>query len=199
MPLPPIVSSCLYALGIGCVSNIIAQKLKAYSNDVPFVFDQKLFLQFAFVAVITTPVNYCWQNWLERTFPGWKMVKQKRKASSDDTEKAVFIQDDGENKRAIEEEVRVRDWWNIFKKWFTDCITIGALFNTFLFLVLMGMMEIGDDLRNEMWQIIWDSYKMWPIANFFSTTYCPVERRIVFFSFCGLLWNVYLTLVTARL
>ncbi|KAH8707193.1 hypothetical protein GQ44DRAFT_777477 [Phaeosphaeriaceae sp. PMI808] len=46
--------------------------------------------------------------------------------------------------------------------------------------------QIGDDLRNEMWQIIWDSFKVWPIATF-GTTYYPVERRIVFLSFRGLL------------
>lgn len=128
--MPPIVSSCLLSLAIGSVSNVIAQKMKAYSEGVPFVFDQKLFIKFAVVAVITTPVNYYWQNWLERTFPGWKMVKKTREASNDDEEKAVFLKDDGENKRADQEEVRVRDWWNIFRKWFTDCITMGALLNT---------------------------------------------------------------------
>lgn len=82
------------------------------------------------------------------------MTKQKREATDDDEEKASFIRDDGDNKRAIEEEVRVRDWWNIFRKWFTDCITMGALLNTTMFLVLMGLMEgkstaqIGGDLKN---------------------------------------------------
>lgn len=160
MPLPPIVSSCVLSLAIGCASNVIAQKLKAYSNDAPFVFDGPLFVHFAILAVITTPVNYCWQNWLERTFPGWKMVKQKRAASAsslDDEEKQekqAFLNDDGEDKKAIEDEVRVRDWWNIFRKWFTDCITLGALLNTFMFLALMGLMEgkktaqIADDVKN---------------------------------------------------
>lgn len=205
MPLPPIVSSCIFSLAIGCVSNIIAQKLKAYSDGVPFVFDQKLFVQFAVVAVVTTPVNYHWQAWLERAFPGWKLVKQRRLPTSDDAEKAIPLKEDGENKRAMEEEVRVRNWWNIFRKWFADCITMGALVNTAMFLVLMGYMEgktwaaIGDNLRHDMWPIIWDSYKVWPIANFFSTTYCPVERRIVFLSFCGMIWNVYLTIAATKL
>lgn len=63
---------------------------------------------------------------------------------------------------------------------------------------LMDLQSTADH-GQEMWTIIWDSYKVWPVANFFSTTYCPVERRIVFLSFCGLLWNIYLTLVAARL
>jgi hypothetical protein len=54
-------------------------------------------------------------------------------------------------------------------------------------------------MYKEMFPIIFDSYKVWPIANFFSTTYCPAERRIIFLSCCGLLWNIYLSLVAARL
>lgn len=98
----------------------------------------------------------------------------------------------------------MRDWPNVWKRWFMDYITIGAIFNTLMFLILMGMLkgkgltQIMTDIRKEMWQIIWDGYKMWPIANFLSS-YVPVERRIVFFSCCGLLWNIYLTFVAARL
>jgi hypothetical protein len=54
-------------------------------------------------------------------------------------------------------------------------------------------------MRQELFGLIFDSYKVWPIANFFSTTYFPVEKRMIFLSFCGLLWNIYLSLVAARL
>ncbi|KAF2799860.1 integral membrane protein-like protein [Melanomma pulvis-pyrius CBS 109.77] len=243
MKLPPIVSTCLLALGIDCCSNIIAQRLRAWKTSVPFVFDRVLFFQFAILVALTAPVNFHWQHWLERTFPGWKFVKQKRDTTTlDEEEKAVYSRENGENKKMDDEEVKVRDWWNIFRKvmsivysgitknaqsqnldppprllqnhanfvppnwqWFTDCITLGALLNTTMFLVLMGIMkgknsaQITTDLKNEMFPIIWNSYKVWPIANFFSTTYCPVERRIPFLSCCGLLWNIYLTLVAARL
>ncbi|KAF2634097.1 hypothetical protein P280DRAFT_335559 [Massarina eburnea CBS 473.64] len=205
MPLPPIVSSCLLSLAIGCASNLIAQQLKAHNTGEPFAFDETLFLHFAILSVITTPVNYYWQNWLERTFPGWKPGKITHTAALSDAEKGTPSREDGENKRALEKDARVRDWWNIFRKWFCDCITFGALLNTTMFLVLMGVMEgkkweqIEGNLKVDMWKIIWDSYKIWPIANLVSTTYVPVERRIVFLSFCGLLWNVYLTMVATKL
>ncbi|KAF2274513.1 integral membrane protein-like protein [Westerdykella ornata] len=211
MKLSPFASSCLLALLIDCCSNIIAQRLKAYKLDVPFVFDRVLFFQFLVMGAIGGPVNFHWQSWLERTFPGWKTVGRKREFTTLDTEEkgvSLAIQYEGSpgpGLHTYKEEVRVRNWWNIFCKWFTDCITMGALLNTTLFLVVMGVLkgkpwpQIGFDLRTEMWPIIWDSYKVWPVANFFSTTYCPVERRIVFLSCCGLLWNIYLSLVAARL
>jgi hypothetical protein len=153
MKLPPIISTCLLALSIDCCSNIIAQKLRAWKAGIPFVFDYTLFFQFAILVVLTVPVNFHWQNWLERTFPGWKVVKQKRdKSSLNDEEKAISLKE--EKKMDDEEEVKVRNWGNIFWKWFTDCITMGALLNTTMFLVLMGIMKgkttalILTDLRN---------------------------------------------------
>jgi len=168
-------------------------------------------------------------------------VTQNREAVAGEEEKGIMLKDDGEDKKMVEENVRVRDWWNIFRKWFTDvsmtegtalvcgsrdadtrkCITMGALLNQSMFLILMGIMKsksvalIVQDFRNvrinrgvgliqlmsiqELFGLIFDSYKVWPIANFFSTTYFHVERRMIFLSFCGLLWNIYLSLVAARL
>ncbi|KAF1834882.1 integral membrane protein-like protein [Decorospora gaudefroyi] len=205
MKLPPIAVACLSALAIDSCSNVIAQRLKAWNESKPFVFDRVLFTQFAIMVVIMAPVNFHWQNWLERAFPGWKTERRTRVVGQGEEEKGIMLKEDEERMGVVEEEVRVRDWWNVFRKWFTDCITMGALLNQSAFLVLIGLMKgktvplIVQDFRNELFGLIFDSYKVWPIANFFSTTYVPVERRIIFLSFCGLLWNIYLSLVAARL
>jgi hypothetical protein len=120
MKLPPIAVACLSALAIDSCSNVIAQRLKAWNESKPFVFDRVLFLQFAFMVVVTAPVNFHWQCWLERAFPGWKTVKQERPMGVGEEEKGMMLKEDGDDKKMIEEDVRVRDWWNIFRKWFTD-------------------------------------------------------------------------------
>ncbi|KAK3214042.1 hypothetical protein GRF29_28g1816141 [Pseudopithomyces chartarum] len=203
--LPPMLSACFLSLSIGCVSNIIAQRLKAYIDDSPFVFDYTLFYQLSAMGLITTPINYYWQKWLEHLFPGEKLVHRTRTASSGDAEKGVSIRDDGEDKRAIDEEIYVRDWSNVIKKTVADSMTGGALLNTTMFLVLLGLFQgktweqIGFDIREEELQIIWNSYKIWPLANLFSFAVVPVEKRIVFLSGFGLLWSIYMTLVASRL
>ncbi|KAJ4355842.1 uncharacterized protein N0V89_003863 [Didymosphaeria variabile] len=205
MPPPPMLSACVLSLTIGCASNVAAQRLKAYMEDVPFVFDYTLFYQLTAMGLITTPINYYWQKWLEYMFPGEKLVKRRRTPSSDDVEKGAFMRDDGEDKRAIDEEVYVRSWGNVVKKTIADSMTGGALLNTTMFLVLLGLMQgktaaqIGKDIREEELTIIWNSYKIWPLANMVSFAYVPVERRIVFLSFFGLLWSIYMTLVASRL
>ncbi|KAF1968452.1 integral membrane protein-like protein, partial [Bimuria novae-zelandiae CBS 107.79] len=203
--LPPMLSACVLSLSIGCVSNIIAQRLKAYTEDTPFVFDYTLFYQLTAMGLITTPINYYWQKWLEHLFPGEKLVKRARTPSADDAEKGAFLRDDGDDKRIIDEEVYVRSWGNVIKKTIADSMTGGALLNTTMFLVLLGLMQgktwgqIGSDIREEELNIIWNSYKIWPFANMCSFAYVPVEKRIVFLSFFGLLWSIYMTLVASRL
>lgn len=170
MKLPPIAVACVSALAIDSCSNVIAQRLKAWNESKPFVFDRVLFLQFAFMVVVTAPINFHWQCWLERAFPGWKTMKQERHIGLGEEEKGMMLKEDGYDKKMIEEDVRVRDWWNIFRKWFTDvgcsrfrmrdvanwrqCITMGALLNQSMFLIFMGFMKrktvalIVQDFRN---------------------------------------------------
>jgi hypothetical protein len=157
MKLPPIAVACLSALAIDSCSNVIAQRLKAWNESKPFVFDRVLFFQFAFMVVLTAPINYHWQCFLERAFPGWKTAKRQRLLEAGEEEKGILLKEDGEDKKMIEEDVRVRDWWNIFRKWFTDCITMGALLNQSMFLILMGLLKhktmalIVQDFRNVSW------------------------------------------------
>lgn len=113
---------------------------------------------------------------------------------------------------------------NTLTKWFIDCITMGAIMNTVAFLVLMGLMkgqawaQISSNIRTvrivsfrpfyqdsftysltqETIPIIVAGYKIWPIASIISFSFIPVHRRIVFLSFIGLLWGIYMSLVAAR-
>lgn len=90
-------------------------------------------------------------------------------------------------------------------KWFIDCMTIGALFNTVMFLVLIGVLKgqaretVAKNIRTETIPIILNSYKVWPIASIISFSCIPAEKRIVFLSCVGLLWGIYMSLIAANL
>jgi hypothetical protein len=97
-----------------------------------------------------------------------------------------------------------KNWKNIWTKWFVDCITLGAIFNTFLFIVIMGFLngtpqKIWYNLRTRTLQIILNGYKIWPFANIVAQAFIPFERRIIFFALVALFWNIYLSLVANRL
>jgi hypothetical protein len=54
-------------------------------------------------------------------------VTQSREAVVGEEEKGIMLKDDGEDKKMVDEDVRVRDWWNIFRKWFTDVSMTGCM------------------------------------------------------------------------
>ena len=95
------------------------------------------------------------------------------------------------------------DWRNTLSKWFIDCITLGAVFNTMAFLILMGLLkgksfgEMGRAVQRDTVPIIVAGYKIWPIASILSFSLVPVEKRIVFLSAVGLGWGIYMSLVAA--
>ena len=59
-------------------------------------------------------------------------VDEKRDLSDGDTDVGAT---------SSSEPIRKINWRNTFAKMFIDCITLGALVNTTLFLILMGIMK----------------------------------------------------------
>lgn len=175
------------------------------------------------------PPNYKWQEFLENTFPSYPSAGTTRKGrytsiplEDRDVEKdrdsnAGDLDDpnDDANEDATENRPNQRRSWrtklanvsikNTALKWFIDCITLGAIMNTAAFLIIIGVLkgqtiaEIGHNLKTKELQIILDGYKLWPWAGLFNFLFVPMEKRLVFFSFVGLCWNIYLSIVAARL
>ncbi|KAG8629058.1 hypothetical protein KVT40_002923 [Elsinoe batatas] len=198
----PIVTATVQSTCIACASNVMAQVLDHWNKNDPFTFSLGDFLRFMFLNIIVAPPNFIWQGWLERTFPARKAIPSSHRASPEEIELGEadgFIE-----KRGDQEQREYFSWANTFKKWFVDCMTAGAIMNTIAFLVIMGLMkhkslpEIGQAVRKDTIPIIVAGYKIWPIASVISFTFVPVEKRIVFLSFVGFLWGIYLSLVAAR-
>ncbi|KAI6087565.1 hypothetical protein F4821DRAFT_236088 [Hypoxylon rubiginosum] len=184
----------LAAAGLSSASNILAQFLEAYRDSRPFAFDIANFLRFVTVTFITAPPNYMWQQLLERTFPAY----ERKAPTTSDVEKQNASGEDAPERKP---KLNLR---NTMAKWFIDCITLGAVFNTVAFFLLMGIMkrqsadQIGSNVRNETIPVIVAGYKIWPFASIISFSCVPVEKRIVFLNFVGLLWGIYMSLVASR-
>ncbi|KAI0444726.1 hypothetical protein F4803DRAFT_511029 [Xylaria telfairii] len=199
----PIAKATLASASLSSASNVLAQILEAYRDERPFVFDAGMFLRFVTVALLTAPPNYLWQQLLERTFPAYE---RRRPGSGSDSPRDLEKQLAAEKPEAgagPEPKPRL-NLRNTFTKWFIDCITLGAIFNTVAFFVLMGVLKrqpvaiIAHNVRTETIPVIVAGYKIWPFASIISFSFIPVERRIVFLSFTGLLWGIYMSLVASR-
>ncbi|CAJ2509768.1 Uu.00g056680.m01.CDS01 [Anthostomella pinea] len=212
----PMVKATLAAAALSSASNILAQFLEAYRGSKPFVFDLPSFLRFVTCTFVSAPPNYLWQQLLERSFPAYEPRNNKAPSKHDsrDLEKQMTTDprgNGGEGSGSASPGAGAGDHQkpklnirNTLSKWFIDCITLGAIFNTVAFFVLMGIMkrqplaQIAHNVRTETIPLIVAGYKIWPFASIISFSCVPVERRIVFLNFVGLLWGIYMSLVAAR-
>ncbi|KAI0129068.1 hypothetical protein BJ170DRAFT_594887 [Xylariales sp. AK1849] len=197
----PMIKATLAAAALSSASNILAQILEAYTGELPFVFDVPQFVRFVILSFITSPPNYIWQQYLERSFPAYE-----RKTALSDVEGQRMAKEEvglGHEGASTEQKPKL-NWRNTMTKWFIDCMTLGAIMNTVAFFVLMGILkgqstsQIGHNVRTKTIPLIVAGYKIWPFASIISFSCVPVERRIVFLSFVGLLWGIYMSLVAAR-
>ncbi|KAI1187072.1 hypothetical protein F5B17DRAFT_401161 [Nemania serpens] len=200
----PMAKATLAATALSSLSNVLAQILECYRDEQPFAFDTALFLRFVIVALLTAPPNYMWQQLLERTFPAYERKPPADSPRDLEKQRAATTPEAGAGagpQPKTKPRLNVR---NTLAKWFIDCITVGAIFNTVAFFVLMGVLKgqpaavIARNVRTETIPVIVAGYKIWPFASIVSFSCVPVERRIVFLNFVGLLWGIYMSLVASR-
>ncbi|KAI5926523.1 hypothetical protein F4810DRAFT_707610 [Camillea tinctor] len=202
----PMIKATVAAAALSSASNILAQFLQAYRENEPFIFDLGSFLRFVTVTFLTAPPNYLWQGLLERAFPAYGRTSHPlallREPPPRDVEKQPASDGVlGDTSSSGSQRLNVR---NTLSKWFIDCITVGAVANTVAFFVLMGLLkrqplaQIGHNIRAQTVPVIVAGYKIWPFASIVSFSCVPVERRIVFLNFVGLLWGIYMSLVASK-
>jgi len=173
---------------LSVVSNVLAQMISAHQENRAYKIDPVTIAQFVFYTVVNVPINCLWQDWLEATFPGSTAVavdeaeaKEKKKAGKPvEAKKAVNVQ-------------------NILIKFVCDQ-TIGAAFNIPIFLASIGLAkgqgvdQIVSTIQKDALSIYIAGAKLWPAVSLISFIAIPVERRVIFGSIAGVIWNIYLSL-----
>jgi len=170
-------------------SNILAQIIDSYQKNAPLNIDLTPILQFVTYAILNTPINCVWQDWLESMFPSTKSVT---------VEKPTDTKEGNNNVTRVEKE-QVLDVKNTIVKFLADQ-TIGAAFNIPLFIAIIGMLkgqnmdQIVNTVHGEIWDIYLSGLKLWPAVSLLSYTFIPAGQRVIFGSLAGVVWNIYLSL-----
>jgi hypothetical protein len=205
----------MHACTISACSNLIAQYLDARTTQTPMSLDVLQLLRFIVFTALTAPPNHHWQMFLERSFPsyhdptttaapdiergvGAQLDKEKTESSSSSE---TTTAPDGGNTGEPKKRLNIR---HTLIKFFIDCITLGALFNTAAFFILMGVLKgqplgiIAHNVVYETWGVIWLSYKIWPVASLISFSFVPAHWRVVWLSGAGLIYGICLSFVGQR-
>ncbi|KAK4569534.1 hypothetical protein LTR86_003297 [Recurvomyces mirabilis] len=187
-------------------------------------FNPTALFHFALFSLLACPPNYLWQSWLEGQFPGYatKLPQLEKEALVDSavsgkstatdyksngditnrsngamTEKNTPSTVSGQQEK-VKRSLNLR---NTAIKFSLDQ-ALGAAANTVLFIAGIALLRghtlasIQADVQQQFWPMIFAGQKLWPLVSILQFTVVPFEWRTLVGSFVGLLWGVYLSLIS---
>ncbi|EAW08736.1 Mpv17/PMP22 family protein [Aspergillus clavatus NRRL 1] len=184
MALPPIATATLQAALVNAGSNVLAQGIKAWRDQTPFVLDLQALFQFTTCAFILSPLTFVWLENLEARLPGFTEDKDVSKTEAKNGPK--------------KQKLNVK---NTVAKVIIDQ-TIGATINTAAFIMTMGLLRgqdfevIKGQLRDDFVPIMLAGLKLWPFVSVLNFTVVPADKRLLVGSLFGVIWAVYLSLMS---
>lgn len=126
---PPIVNATFQSAVLAATSNLLAQALTAYRHETPLVIDWVPVFQFVLYAVISTPPNFLWQDFLESSFPAYHVSPTPAAVASAAANDDKALEKEEQEGKLVEPRLNVT---NTLIKTVLDQ-TFGAAGNTYLF------------------------------------------------------------------
>ncbi|KAI9753376.1 MAG: hypothetical protein M1815_006230 [Lichina confinis] len=210
-------TATLQAATLSAASNLLAQILLAYQMDTPLRMNLTSLFHFVLFTLVSTPPNYLWQDYLERTYPAYSRVAGSDRhidaanvkvsvvdpaepdLKGQEAERRRRRDDNDDDVVGPEKKINLR---NTMVKWVLDQ-SLGAGLNTVAYIAAMSYFrgqtqaEVYGTVQKDFWPLFKAGLKLWPLVSLLNFTVVPLHQRIVVCSLVGLGWGVYLSLVTA--
>ncbi|KAL7913511.1 hypothetical protein GGI35DRAFT_212071 [Trichoderma velutinum] len=212
----PIIQATLQSSLLAALSNILAQAITAYRNNEAVTIDWVPVFQYVLFAVVSTPPNFLWQDFLESTFPAHP--KQPSKQPSDSKKSPSSSQPPAPKLSLV----------NTILKFLLDQ-TIGAALNTLLFSTFTHSLRqamvhapritslpsaakywssagavdfnrvdfgvVWAAAKAEFWALMFAAAKLWPAVSLINFTLIKsVQGRNLVGALAGVAWGVYVSL-----
>ncbi|KAI0838212.1 hypothetical protein F5Y06DRAFT_268813 [Hypoxylon sp. FL0890] len=137
MALPPIATATIQSAVLAATSNLLAQSLTAYQNEIPLVIDWVPVFQFVIFTLVSVPPNFLWQEFLESSFPAYHMAPTSEAVASAAANDEKALEKEEEEGKLVEPKLNIT---NTAIKMLLDQ-TVGAAVNTFLFSLFMHSIQ----------------------------------------------------------
>ncbi|KAL6902890.1 hypothetical protein GGI43DRAFT_325228 [Trichoderma evansii] len=208
----PIVQATLQSSFLAAVSNILAQVITAYKNNEAVTIDWVPVFQYVLFAVVSTPPNFLWQDFLESAFPAHPSPppsKEKKKEKAPASPPKLSLT-------------------NTIIKFILDQ-TVGAALNTLLFSTFTRSLRyamvhapritnlpaaakywsspnaidfrvvdfavVWEEAKAEFWSLMIAAAKLWPAVSLINFTLVKsVQGRNLVGALAGVVWGVYVSL-----
>ncbi|EHK16945.1 uncharacterized protein TRIVIDRAFT_160998 [Trichoderma virens Gv29-8] len=214
----PIIQATLQSSLLAALSNILAQAITAYRNNVTVTIDWVPVFQYVIFTVVSTPPNFLWQDFLESTFPAYPQPPSKKQQPSD-SKKSPSSQPPPAPKLSIV---------NTILKFLLDQ-TVGAALNTLLFSTFTRSLRhamvhapritnlpaaakfwsspgavdfnrvdfglVWAEAKAEFWALMFAAAKLWPAVSLINFTLVKsVQGRNLVGALAGVAWGIYISL-----
>ncbi|KAL7962562.1 hypothetical protein V8C34DRAFT_269147 [Trichoderma compactum] len=209
----PIIQATLQSCLLAALSNILAQAITAYRNNEVVTIDWVPVFQYVLFAVVSTPPNFLWQDFLESTFPAHPPSNppsnSKKSPSSSQPPPKLSLA-------------------NTIIKFLLDQ-TVGAALNTLLFSTFTHSLRqamvhapritslpsaakywsspgavdfnrvhfgrVWAAAKAEFWALMFAAAKLWPAVSLINFTLVKsVQGRNLVGALAGVAWGVYISL-----
>ncbi|KAK7962145.1 Mpv17/PMP22 family protein [Apiospora aurea] len=223
---PPIVNATVQSAILAATSNLLAQALSAYRNDVSLVIDWVPVFQFVFYAVISTPPNFMWQDFLESSFPAYHMSPTKAAVASAAANDEKALEQEEREGQLVEPKLNIA---NTLAKTVLDQ-TLGAFGNTYMFSLYIHSVQAamdrplgtplstpdtsamylasllfglagarrGQEGPAEFWSIVKAGWRLWPAVSIINFAFIKsIEGRNLVGGLAGVAWGIYMSLRAA--
>ncbi|KAK0633092.1 hypothetical protein B0T14DRAFT_505829 [Immersiella caudata] len=214
MAFPPIVIATLQSAIIGAFSNCLAQVITAQTTKTPLQISYPPIFQFFLFALLSTPPNFLWQEFLESSFPAFHIAPTSAAVASASASNEDELEEEAKTGRLVEPKLNKG---NTAIKTLLDQ-TLGAAVNTMMFSLFMHgirMAMVGetgeirmervvwgvvmDRASSEFWGILKAGWAFWPWVSLVNFCFLEkVESRNLVGSLAGLGWGVYMSLFAGK-
>ncbi|KAK4453342.1 hypothetical protein QBC34DRAFT_203066 [Podospora aff. communis PSN243] len=218
MAVPPIVVATLQSAIIGAFSNLLAQVITTQTSKTPLQISYPPILQFFLFALLSTPPNFLWQEFLETTFPAYHISPTSAAVASASASNEAELDEEAKTGRLVEPKLNKG---NTAIKTLLDQ-TLGAAVNTMLFSLFMHGIRMAMEgggagpwgeirmervdwgvvmgrARGEFWAILKAGWTFWPWVSLVNFCFLErVESRNLVGSLAGLGWGVYMSLFAGK-
>ncbi|KAK9469290.1 hypothetical protein V1512DRAFT_218105 [Lipomyces arxii] len=201
-----IVFRILQGVVIGIFANILGQYISAKKEDKKFSLNYLLVAEFCLFGVFFTPILLAWQAILDKYFPSIVERRDRDHSLAKSTEISDIELVGINSFEKSESTTRNRSQYahgNIFIKVLLSETLFSICTNT-VFVAYISLLQrlnaeqIWKQIETKVPGIWYRSLTVWPIVSYITFGFVPVHLRILFQSFVGIFWSIYMSVVSTK-
>ncbi|CAM1502270.1 Fc.00g042540.m01.CDS01 [Cosmosporella sp. VM-42] len=209
----PIVTAMVQSGALGAFANLLAQAITAFRTGTDLTIDWVPVFQFLLFNLISTPPNFLWQDFLESAFPAYPQPPHPKKTDEKSPPPQLSIRNTlikfllDQTIGAILNTLLFSTFTHSLRLATLPTAPITSLSKAITYWTSPGAVDfrrvdfsvVWAASKEEFWPIFVAGWKLWPAVSLVNFTLVKtVQGRNLVGALAGVVWGVYMSLISAR-